>query len=90
VGERARVCAEVVDAGIGIPPEAYEKLFHELFRAPNARQTAGRRQETVLVRDLVRRGGAGRGPGVGEKGRFEYDGARDSWSGLLRADDKGG
>ncbi len=39
-GEGARVCAEVVDTGIGIPPEGYEKLFHEFYRAPNARQMA--------------------------------------------------
>ncbi len=36
----ARVCAEVVDTGIGIPPEGYEKLFHEFYRAPNARRMA--------------------------------------------------
>ncbi|HHQ49266.1 MAG TPA: hypothetical protein ENK19_10355, partial [Acidobacteria bacterium] len=39
-GETTLVCAEVVDTGIGIPPEGYGKLFHEFYRAPNARQMA--------------------------------------------------
>jgi NADPH-dependent 2,4-dienoyl-CoA reductase/sulfur reductase-like enzyme/rhodanese-related sulfurtransferase/nitrogen-specific signal transduction histidine kinase len=31
------LCVEVIDTGIGIPPEDYEKLFTEFFRAGNAR-----------------------------------------------------
>lgn len=34
----ARVCVEVTDTGIGIPAEAYERLFHEFYRAPGARR----------------------------------------------------
>lgn len=39
-GEETLICAEVEDTGIGIPPEDYDKLFHEFYRAPNARQMA--------------------------------------------------
>ncbi len=38
--EASQVCVEVEDTGIGIPPEGYERLFHEFYRAPNARQMA--------------------------------------------------
>jgi len=39
-GEATRLCIEVVDNGIGIPPEGYERIFHELYRAPNARSAS--------------------------------------------------
>ena len=32
---------EVADTGIGIPPEQQDRLFHEFFRATNARQVRG-------------------------------------------------
>ncbi len=35
--EPATLFFEVVDTGIGIPPQAYEKLFTEFFRATNAK-----------------------------------------------------
>jgi len=31
---------EIVDSGIGIPPEGYERLFEEFYRAPNAKKLA--------------------------------------------------
>lgn len=31
---------EVMDSGIGIPPEGYSQLFREFYRAPNAKQLA--------------------------------------------------
>jgi signal transduction histidine kinase len=37
----AGVELKVTDTGIGIPPEQKDRLFHEFFRATNARQVAG-------------------------------------------------
>lgn len=34
------LCVEIVDSGIGIPPEGYERLFQEFYRAPNAKKLA--------------------------------------------------
>jgi len=31
---------EIVDSGIGIPPEGYKRLFEEFYRAPNAKKLA--------------------------------------------------
>ncbi len=39
-GSPATLHIEVIDSGIGIPPEAYEKLFTEFYRAPNAKAMA--------------------------------------------------
>jgi NADPH-dependent 2,4-dienoyl-CoA reductase/sulfur reductase-like enzyme/rhodanese-related sulfurtransferase len=36
-GAAPTVCAEVVDNGIGIPAEGYERLFHEFYRSPAAK-----------------------------------------------------
>ncbi len=36
----AMLHVEIVDTGIGIPPEAFEHLFHEFYRAPNAKAVA--------------------------------------------------
>jgi NADPH-dependent 2,4-dienoyl-CoA reductase/sulfur reductase-like enzyme/rhodanese-related sulfurtransferase len=36
-GATPKVCAEVVDNGIGIPAEGYERLFHEFYRSPTAK-----------------------------------------------------
>lgn len=35
------VCLEIADTGIGVPPDQQCRLFHEFFRATNARQIAG-------------------------------------------------
>jgi len=35
-----QVRVEIVDTGIGIPPEGYEQLFQEFYRAPNAKKLA--------------------------------------------------
>ncbi len=37
--EAGRVVLEVVDTGIGVPPEAVGHLFEEFYRAPNAKAT---------------------------------------------------
>jgi NADPH-dependent 2,4-dienoyl-CoA reductase/sulfur reductase-like enzyme/rhodanese-related sulfurtransferase len=34
----SRVCVEVEDTGIGIPPEGYENLFQKFYRAPRAKR----------------------------------------------------
>lgn len=36
-GDGPYLCVEIVDTGIGIPPEAEEQLFEEFYRAPNAK-----------------------------------------------------
>ncbi|MCG6963676.1 MAG: FAD-dependent oxidoreductase [Acidobacteria bacterium] len=36
-GGGVQVCVEVVDAGIGIPPEGYTQIFAEFYRSPEAR-----------------------------------------------------
>lgn len=37
VGEDGRVVVEVVDSGIGVPPEEMDLIFEEFHRAPNAK-----------------------------------------------------
>ncbi len=36
-GGGTRVCTEIIDTGIGIPPEGYAQLFGEFYRAPQAK-----------------------------------------------------
>jgi signal transduction histidine kinase len=35
-----RVRVEIIDSGIGIPPDSYAQLFQEFYRAPNAKKLA--------------------------------------------------
>ncbi len=55
--EASSVCVEVVDTGIGIPPEGYQRLFTEFYRAPNAKQMAaeGTGLGLAFARRAVRR-----------------------------------
>ena len=81
-GAEARVCAEVVDTGIGIPPEGYEKLFHEFYRAPNARQMAAEGTGLGLAfawRAARRLGGELRVEPDEEGGTFGGSEGPDSW-----------
>jgi signal transduction histidine kinase len=39
--QAGEVAIDVIDNGIGIPPDQQDRLFHEFFRATNARQVGG-------------------------------------------------
>jgi signal transduction histidine kinase len=51
------VSIDVTDTGIGIPPDVQEKLFHEFYRAPNAKQhePVGTGLGLVIVKRAVER-----------------------------------
>ncbi|RPH52859.1 MAG: GAF domain-containing protein [Desulfobacteraceae bacterium] len=56
-GEENRILLEVTDTGIGIPEDAFSKLFTEFFRAENAKSytEAGTGLGLVIVKEILDR-----------------------------------
>ncbi len=54
-GEEGKIRFEVTDTGIGIPEEAFDKLFSEFFRAYNAKEfsEAGTGLGLVIVKEIL-------------------------------------